>query len=155
MEVQINSYHSTTWYRRDPRFSPIGIIALVLSIVASYGYEVNVARPIANGTIAAILDASSHNAAVLFGIVASGVAVLLALFSLSLEHAPAPTGLALVLLIVENFLFPMMPIWTLMVSRWGLGVLYGAAWILALVLLFRRMGRTLSSWRRSPSSAPI
>jgi hypothetical protein len=91
-----------------------------------------------------------------FGIVASGVAVLLALFSLSLEHAPAPAVLALVLLmIVENFLFPMMPIWTLMVSRWGLGVLYGAAWILALVLLFRRMGRTLSSWRRSPPSAPI
>src|SRR5438128_481827 len=112
---------STAWYRRDPRSSPIGIGALLLSIVGSCTYIAGVALPIANDTIVAVLDSRTHNAEIMITILGSGVAILLSLVSLALERAPLPALLALFLLVVvENALFVMMSIWTLMLARWGL-----------------------------------
>jgi hypothetical protein len=41
---------------------------------------------------------------------------------------------------VENLFFPMMPIWTFMLARWGFGIVYGLGLIVALVLVFVRLG---------------
>ena len=75
-------------------------------------------------------------------ILGSGVAILLSLVSLALERAPLPALLALFLLVVvENALFVMMSIWTLMLARWGLGLLYGVALAAAFVLVVVRIAR--------------
>jgi hypothetical protein len=134
------------WYRRDPRSSPLGISALALSIVASSWYIAGVSRPIANGTLGVVLDSAAHNAEILIAVLGSGIAILLSLLSLALEQALLPALLALfVLLIVENSLFPMMPIWTLMLARWGLGLVYGLALITASVLLILRIIKKLTA----------
>jgi hypothetical protein len=142
-------FHSTTgrgvWYRRDPRSSPLGISALVVSIAASSGFIAGVARPIANGTLASVLDSGPHNAEILIAVLGSGIAILLGLFSLALEQAVLPALLAFfVLLVVENSLFPMMPIWTLMLGRWGLGLVYGCGLTAAFVLVMIRITKKLT-----------
>jgi hypothetical protein len=135
----------TAWYRRDPRSSPIGVGALLLSVVGSSTYIAGVALPIVRGTIAAVLDDRTHNADVMISIISSGVSILLSLLSLAFERAPAPALLALLLLVVvENVLFIMMPIWTWMVAQWGLGLLYSIALAAAFVLALRRVVRKLS-----------
>jgi hypothetical protein len=127
---------------RDPRSSPIGIGAFLLSLAGSYAYFVSVARPVANGTIANLLDNPAHNAEIMVTILASGAAILLSVLSLALERAALPSLLSLLLLVaVEKELFPMMPIWTIMVARWGLGLLYAAGLIVAFFLLVRRLVR--------------
>jgi len=83
------------WCRRDPRSSPIGISALVLSIVACLAYIAGVARPIANGTLATVLDSGPHNTEILIAVLGSGIAILLSLLSLALEQALLPALLAL------------------------------------------------------------
>jgi hypothetical protein len=125
---------------RDPRSSPIGIGAFLLSVAGSYAYFVGVARPVANGTIANLLDDPTHNAEIMVTIFASGVSILLSVLSLALERAALPGLLSLLLLIaVEKELLIMMPVWTVMVARWGLGLLYGVGLIVVFVLLLRRM----------------
>ena len=125
------------WCKRDPRSSPLGLSALVLSIAGSTGYIAGVARPLGNSTLDVVLDSGLHNAEILTAIVGSGMAILLSLFSLALEKALLPALFALfLLLIVENSLFP---IWTLMLGRWGLGLVYGLALIVAFVLLMTRL----------------
>ena len=136
---------ATAWYRRDPRSSPIGIGALVLSVVGSTTYIAGVAIPIARGTIVVVLDNASHNAEVMISIISSGASILLSLLSLAFERAPAPALLALLLLVVvENALFIMMPIWTWMVAQWGLGLLYSIALAGAFILALMRGVRKLS-----------
>ncbi len=136
---------SKRWYRRDPRSSPIGLVALAIGILGCGAYVAGVALPIARGTIAGILDSSAHNAEVMIAIVASGVAVLLSILSLALERAPLPSLLCLFLLVaIENVLFPMMPIWTLMVAPWELGLLYALAFLAALVLVIIRLAKKMA-----------
>jgi len=136
------------WYRRNPRSSPIGLMALLLSIVGSSTYIAGVALPIANGTIVATLDSRTHNTEVMTTIFVSGTAVLLSVISLAWERAPLPSLVSLCLLLaVENVLFPMMPIWTLMLAPWELGLLYVLALVTALVLLAIRLAKKLAPVR--------
>jgi hypothetical protein len=138
----------TAWYGLNLRFSPIGLTALLLSLVGSSAYVAGVALPIAKGTIVAVLDSRTHNTEIMITILASGMAILLSLVSFGLESAPLPSLIAFCLLIVvENVLFPMMPIWTLMLAPWELSLLYGFAFAAAVVLIAVRLARKLAHAR--------
>lgn len=136
------------WYRRDPRSSPVGLLALVLGVIGSSTYLAGVALPIANGTIVSLLDSRTHNWEIMTTILASGAAILLSTISLALERAPLPSLLCLCLLVaIENVLFPMMPIWTLMLAPWELGLLYAIAFATAAMLAIIRLARKFAPAR--------
>lgn len=119
------------WYRRNPRRSPIGLLALVLGIVSAAGFVRLVIPQVLSSRL---LENSDR--LVLWAIVGSGVAILLSLVSLAIEPATVPAALALLILIVaENLLFPMVLFWTpMLLGNWSW--LLPIGWVLAFLAAF-------------------
>ena len=120
------------------RENPLGLGSLALAPVCGTIYLKLIEFPALFSTAT---ELSYANAWILVG--GSGLAWLLALFSFGAERRiwPGVTAFA-ILAVAQNLLFPMMPIWTLMLlggwSGWAV-LAYIALGITALVLIVRRI----------------
>ncbi len=130
------------WYRRDPRSSPIGLVALVLSIVSAGAFLRMVVRQLFSSRLLETPDRVSY-----FAIVGSGFALLACILSLAIEAAKLPALVGLLILMVgENLMFPMVVFWTPMLLgnwSWLLGIGWGLGLLIALGLLVFRVARVL------------
>jgi len=136
------------FYVRQPRINanlmqraPFGFISLLSACVAGGFYAAVVLLPLLSRgrqTTRLVNDGQGY-----WIIIGSGLALLVALLSLGMERRMWPAAAALgVLLVTENLVFPMMPIWTpmLLAGRSGwLAFLYVLSMVIALGLIVRRM----------------
>lgn len=120
------------------RENPLGLASLVLAPVCGAMYVKWIGIPAFSS---AGQELSDSRAFILVG--GSSLVWLLALFSFGAERRiwPAVTAFA-ILAVTQNLIFPMMPIWTLMLlggwSGWAV-LAYIALGIAALVLIVRRV----------------
>jgi len=126
------------------RENPFGLASVALALVSGAMYVNSIGIPALFSTGEQLSDSRAF---ILIG--GSGLAWLVALFSFGAERRiwPAVTAFA-ILAVTQNFMFPMMPIWTLMLlggwSGWAVLAYIGLG-ITTLVLIVRRIstGRIL------------
>jgi hypothetical protein len=123
------------------RKAPFGLISLLTACVAGGFYAAVVLLPLLSSGRQWTHLADDDQ--IFWIIIGSGAAMLVALLSLGMERRIWRAVAALsVLLVTENLVFPMMPIWTpmLLAGRSGwMAFLYVLSMVIALGLIARRM----------------
>ncbi len=136
---------------RNVPISPLGLAALALSIISASAYLLVDVVPLGRNRLEELLSPQS-DVGMMIAIAGSGIALLLALFSLAIEKRRLPAVAALsILAAVETLMLPLMPFWTIMLARWGMGLLYAVSLLTALILDF---GRLLRLRRTGAHQAP-
>src|SRR5258708_2042332 len=129
------------------QFNLAGFAALFIALVCGglYLFKIFIPAFSLNGD-----DLVRYNGAVAHEtiILGSGLTLMLALISIGAERRVWPGIAAIcVLLVTENLVFPIMPVWTLMLlfgqSTWA-GATYRAAFVLASALVARPLSKRIN-----------